>query len=69
MANQKPLNNRVMDSLLKTALMGSADMSKLKTSIHSLFGVSVSVEELKKLDTFHQLFEKVKAEQLKTKTL
>ena len=67
MKQPKPLTNRVTDELLKNALLSSVDLAKLKTSIHSLLGVMLTVDELKKFDTFHQLFEAVKEKQVKTK--
>lgn len=69
MTQNKQLSNRVIDELLKNALLASADLPRLRTSIHSLLGVMLSVEELKTFSTFHQLFEKVKAEQSNTKTM
>lgn len=66
MPEQKQLTDNVINHLLKSALVTSADLPKLKNSIHSLLGIVISVSELKQMNDYQQLFDKIKAEQTKS---
>lgn len=57
----KKMSRSVINTLLVTALMQSADKQKLQEQIRILLEVNVSNEELEKTDGFYNLFSLVSA--------
>lgn len=58
-----------MDSLLKIALLASVNLPTLRNSIHSMFGIMLSIKELKEAQTFNQLLDEIKSKQINTKSM
>jgi len=55
--------------LLQSSLFESADFGILQHKIKKNFGIDLSIDELKKLSSFQQLFDKIKSDNIKTNTL